>query len=116
MSDPFRIAAYQKRLVTLGLVILLALASLAIGYLRFGTINIGGKPAMVEVVRVGTRPVSRVAGGTAPVVTVRMPDGSIRQVEATWGDVDNCVPGRWLSVHESAAALQVGQPGCSVRE
>jgi hypothetical protein len=113
MNDPFLTVMFRQRLATGGAVLAVAALVLTIGYLQVGTVNTGGTLAKAEVLRVGTRPAARVAGGNLPVVTVRMADGSVRQVQATWADVENCVPGRWLSLVENGAALQVARPGCS---
>ena len=84
-----------------------------IAFLQFGTVMIGGTLVRAEILRLGRRPVAGVAGGNLPVVTVRMADGTVRQVQATWADVEDCVPGRWLSLVKSGAALQFGRPGCN---
>jgi len=84
----------------------------ALTWLSFQGLVTDGTPVKAEVVQFGTYPASKVAGGGLPVLTVRLPDGSIRNVEATWADVDNCAPGRWISLLEQGRALQVGRPGC----
>lgn len=64
------------------------------------------------MLRVGTRAVARVAGGDLPILTVKLPDGSVRDVQATWADVDRCRPGRSISLLQQGQALQVARPGC----
>jgi carbonic anhydrase/acetyltransferase-like protein (isoleucine patch superfamily) len=93
---------------------LVALAALvgAISYLRFGAIVTNGHVVEAEVLYLGTRSAARVAGGDLPIVTVRLPDGSVREVQATWADVDDCKAGRWISLLQDGTALQVAQPGC----
>ena len=85
----------------------------AIAYLQFGWVIMGGNVLKAEVLRFGTYPVGGVAGGNLPIVTVRLPDGSVRQVRATWADLDDCRVGRWLSLLQHGTALQIGKPGCS---
>ena len=94
------------------LVVLAALLG-AISYLEFSTVVTNGRVVKAEVLRLGTRPAARVAGGDLPIVTVRLPDGSIRDVQATWADVNDCKPGRWISLVQHGTAAQVGQPGCN---
>ena len=95
-----------------GASILLAALLLAIGYIEFGIAITDGKVVKAKVLRLGTHPVAGSAGGNLPIVTVRLPDGSVRQVKATWADVDNCKPSRWLSLLKYGTALQIAQPGC----
>ena len=93
--------------------VLLAGMLCAIAYLEFGSVVTNGRVVRAEVLRLGARPAARVAGGSLPIVTVRLPDGSIRDVQATWADVKDCKPGRWLSLVQQGTALQVGRPGCN---
>lgn len=69
-----------------------------------------------EVLRLGMHPVGGVAGGDLPILAVRLPDGSVRDVEATWADVNDCKPGRWISLLQHGIAVQIGQPGCKTRD
>ena len=100
---------YIKKAV--GLVLLLALA-FTIACLTFSTAVTSGTDVKAEVLNFGMVPAARVAGGDLPILTVRLADGSIRVVRATWADVDNCMPGRWISLVRKGSALQVGVPGC----
>ncbi len=95
-----------------GLVLLVALAC-AISYFEFSGVVTGGTDVKAEVVDFGMVPAGRVAGGDLPILTVRLQDGSIRAVRATWADVNNCMPGRWISLVRNGTALQVGVPGCN---
>jgi hypothetical protein len=96
-----------------GAFVVLAALSGVIAYLKFGMVITDGIVVKAEVLRVGTYPAGGVAGGNLPIVTVRLPDGSVRQVQATWADFDNCSRGRWLSLIQHGPALLVGKPGCS---
>ena len=113
MADPFRTLALRSRVMKAGALVLLAIFLGAIAYLQFGSVVTEGRDVKAEVLRLGTYPVAGVAGGNLPIVTVRLPDGSIREVRATWADVNDCMPGRWISLVQRGTALQVGQPGCS---
>jgi hypothetical protein len=113
MADPFRTVALRARVMKAGALVLLAGFLCAISYLEFGTVLTNGRVVKAEVLSLGTRPAARVAGGDLPIVTVRLPDGSIREVQATWADVNDCKPGRWISLLQHGTAVQVGQPGCN---
>src|SRR4051812_27726800 len=112
MTDPFRTAALRGRVIAAGALLLLAALIFAVSYLDFGTALTDGHVVKAEVLRLGTRPAARVAGGDLPILTVQLPDGSVRDVQATWADVNVCKPGRLISLLQQGDALQVGQPGC----
>jgi hypothetical protein len=112
MTDPFRTAALRARITAAGALAFIAALILAISSLHFGTAVTHGQVVKAEVLRLGTHPAARVAGGDLPIITVRLPDGSIRDVQATWADVNGCKPGRSISLLQQGKALQVGQPGC----
>jgi len=112
MTDPFKTVAFRSRTVKASALIVLTGIVVAIGYLKFGTVITGGRAVKAEVLRLGTRPTGGVAGANLPVLTVRMPDGSIRQVRATWADVNDCKPGRSISILQQGTAVLVGRPGC----
>ncbi len=113
MTDPFRTVAFRARIMKASALIILIGFVVVIGYLEFGTVITDGRAMKAEVLRVGTRPTGRVAGANLPVLTVRMPDGSIRQVLATWADVSDCKPGRSISILQQGTAVLVGRPGCN---
>ena len=98
--------------MTAGALVLLVALIYAKAYLNFGNVVTDGEVVKAEVLRLGTRPVARVAGGELPILTVRLPDGSVRQVKATWPHVKDCKRGRWISILQHGTALQVGTPGC----
>jgi hypothetical protein len=115
MADPFRSLALQGWIKAGGALVLLAALMFAISYLKFVTFGTAMTAAQVveaEVLRLGARPVARVRGGDLPILTVRLPDGSVRNVQATWGDVNRCKPGRSISLLQQGSALRVGRPGC----
>lgn len=78
----------------------------------FGPLVTAGRDVRAEVVRVGMIPAGPVAGGNLPIIIVRLPDGSVREVRATWPDVKACRSGSWISLVQQGTALQVGRPGC----
>ena len=112
MADPFRTLALRGNIVRAGALALVAAFLFAVWRLQFGTVVTDGLVVKAEVLRLGMHPVAGVSGGDLPILTVRLPDGSIRDVEATWADVNDCKPGRWISLVQQGIALQVGQPGC----
>ena len=112
MADPFRIAALRSRIIAAGGLVLVAALIVAVSYLDFGMPITNGHQVQAEVLRLGTRPAARVAGGDLPILTVRMPDGAVRIVQATWADVGGCKTGRSISLLQQGDALRVGRPGC----
>ena len=112
MTDPFRTVALRGRIIAAGALVLVIALILAVSYLDFGMPITDGHEVQAEVVRVGTRPAARVAGGDLPTLTVRLPDGAVRDVQATWADVGGCKIGRSISLLQQGEALQVGRPGC----
>lgn len=112
MTDPFRTVALRSRTNVAGALVLVAVLIVAVSYLDFGMPITTGHEVQAEVLRVGTRPAARVAGGDLPILTVRMPDGAVRDVQATWADVGGCKTGRSISLLQQEGALQVGRPRC----
>ena len=112
MTDPFRTVAFRSRIIAAGALVVGAALIVAVSYLDFGMPIASGHEVQAEVLRVGTRSVARVAGGDLPILTVRMPDGAVRDVPATWEDVGGCKTGRSISLVQQGDALQVGRPGC----
>jgi hypothetical protein len=106
----------MTHIVKAGVFVLGAALLCAVSFLRFSTVVTSGRVVKAEVLRLGTYPAGRVAGGDLPIFTVRLPDGSIRDVQATWADVNGCKPGRWISLLQDGLALQVGQPGCKATD
>ena len=112
MPDPFRSAALRSRATAAGALVVVAALIFAVSYLDFVPAVTDGHVVKAEVLQLGTRPASRVAGGDLPVLSVRLPDGSVRDVQATWADVNGCKPGRSISLLQQGSALKVGRPGC----
>jgi hypothetical protein len=112
-ADPFEGVVIRERIGTAALVALIGAIPCAIAYFGIGRTVTSGTIVKAEILQLSTYPTGRGAGGDLPVLTVRLPDGSIRNVTATWADVDNCAPGRWISLLEQGRALQVGRPGCN---
>jgi hypothetical protein len=92
--------------------VLLAVLIVAVSFLDFSTPVTNGRLVQADVLRFGTHASARVAGGDLPILTVRLPNGSVRDVQATWADVDGCKTGRSISLLQQGNALQVGRPGC----
>ena len=114
MTDPFRAAALRGRIIAAGALVLVVALMVAVSYLNFGLPVTNGQEVQAEVLRVGTRPAARVAGGDLPILTVRLPNGSVRDVQATWADVGGCKTGSSISLLQQRDALQVGRPGCII--
>ena len=114
MVDPFRTAALRGRIIAAGALVLVAALIVAISYLELGMPITNGHEVQAEVLRVGTHPAARVAGGDLPILTVRLPDGAVRDVQATWEDVGGCRTGRSISLLQQGNALEVGRPGCVI--
>ena len=112
MSDAFRAVALRERVTKAFALLLLVAVVAVIAFLEFGSVVTDGHVVKAEVLSVGARPAARVAGGDLPILTVRLPDGSVREVQATWADVDDCKAGRSISLLQQGTALQVGRAGC----
>ena len=112
MTDPFRTVAIRGRIIAAAALVLVAAMIIVVSYLQFGMPITKGHEVQAEVLRVGTHPASRVAGGDLPILTVRLPNGAVRNVQATWADVGGCKTGSSISLLQQGDALQVGRPGC----
>jgi hypothetical protein len=112
MTDPFRTVATRGRFIAAGALVLVAALIVAVSYLDFGMPITNGHEVQARVLRVGTHPAAGIAGGDLPILTVRLPNGAVRDVQATWADVGACKTGRSISLLEQGDALQVGRPGC----
>ena len=113
MVDPFRTVVVRERVARLGVLALIALLLCAIWYFWVSTDVSDGDTIEAEVLRLETYNAPPGMGGDLPILTVRLRDGSIRQVPASWADVGNCAPGRWVSLLQRGTALQVGLRGCN---
>ncbi|MFL6725747.1 MAG: hypothetical protein ACJ8FS_04430 [Sphingomicrobium sp.] len=100
-----------KQAVGLGLLLVLALLA-ALSLFWPPTYVTDGQIVEATVLRIGTYAVGSGYGGDLPIVTVRLPNGSIRQVKASWSTAGNCVPGGRVALLQRGTALQVGLRGC----
>lgn len=112
MVDPFRTSSTRERIAqAVGLFLLIAFTCV-VSYLMVRPDLTQGRLVRAQIVRVGMYSVGEGMGGELPILTVRLPDGSIRQVKSSWAAVNDCLPGRWISLLQRGSALQVGLPGC----
>src|SRR5260221_14294595 len=112
MVDPFRTVAIRERAahaVCLGALIAFICA---LSYVFVRPYVAEGRIVRAEVLRVGMHPAAEGMGGDLPILTVRLPDGSVRQVTSSWAAISNCIPGRWISLLQRGTSVQVGSPGC----
>ena len=101
-----------KQAAALGLLLILALLG-ALSIFWPPTYVTNGRVVEATVVRVGTYAVGETQGGELPILTVRLPDASIRDVNASWSTAGKCVPGSRVSLVQRGTALQVGLRGCT---
>lgn len=112
MADPFRTFAIRERIAYVaGLCLLIAFASV-VSYLWVRPYATEGRIVRADVVRVGMYSVSGSMGGDLPILTVRLPDGSIREVTSSWAAVNDCMPARRILLLQHGTSLQIGPPGC----
>ncbi|MFL6730581.1 MAG: hypothetical protein ACJ8EZ_11735, partial [Sphingomicrobium sp.] len=112
MVDPFLSAARREQLTKAGWLALL-IALLCIATFSWVRANVSdGREVKGAVVRIGTY-ADPLGTGDLPILTVRLPDGSIREVRASWQAANGCAPGRVVSLLQRGTALQVGLRGCS---
>ena len=114
MTDPAKSIFVRERVgqvIAIAVIVALALAS-AILVVWPPTYVTDGRLVEATVVRTGTYPAAEVSGGDLPILTVRLPDGSVRQVRPSWAAAGNCVPGSHISLRQRGIALQVGLSGC----
>jgi hypothetical protein len=114
MTDPFRAFALRSRMIAAGGLVLVTALIVAVSYLDARIPVTNGHEVQAEVLRVGTHPAARVAGGDLPILTVRLQNGAVREVQATWADVGGCAAGRSIALLQQGAALKVGRPGCVI--
>lgn len=112
MADPFRTFAIRERTAyVVGLCLLIAFTTV-VSYLWVRPYVTNGQIVRAEVVRIGMYSVSDSMGGDLPILTVKLPDGSIREVTSSWAAVNDCMPGRRISLLQRGTVLQIGPPGC----
>jgi hypothetical protein len=112
MANPVRSFVIQERIKAALWVSFLIVSVAAISYFGVQAYISEGTLIEAQVVRVGTYPASAAMGGDLPILIVRLPDGSIRQVTSSWEVVDDCVPGRWITLLRRGPAVRIGPPGC----
>src|SRR3954453_14868975 len=114
MVDPFQAVARREQVMKAGqLALLMAILSIAIfSWVRSDVSN--GREVMGAVVSIGTYP-DPLGTGDLPILTIRLANGSIREVRASWRAANGCAPGSRVSLLQIGAALQVGLRGCSAR-
>jgi hypothetical protein len=110
-SDPFRFESSREWLTTAGVVLSLLAIVVAALFSEYSYVFRSAQPFDAVVTKVGMRP----AGyeGDAPILTVRLKNGSIRQVMAPWSAVKWCEPGSTVSLIENGRGYRVGLRGCS---
>jgi hypothetical protein len=113
MTDPLRTLAIRELLAqALWLAVVIAFIC-ASSFLYLELFVTDARMVRAQVLRVGMYPAGDGAGGDLPVLTVMLPDGSIRQVRPSWSAVDDCMPGRWISLQQRGTFLKVGLRECS---
>jgi hypothetical protein len=112
VADPLRTFAIRQRAIQALWLCLLIICVGAISYFLVRPYISEGALIKAEVVRVESYPVSAAMGGDLPILVVRLPNGSVRQVTSSWEVVDDCMPGRWITLLQRGPALRIGPPGC----
>jgi len=111
MVDPFQGVVRRELITRVGwLALLIAfLCILSFAWTRADVID--GRDVKATVVALGSYPDPR-GTGDSPLLTVRLPDGSTRQVLASWPAVSRCMPGRSVELRQRGPALKMGLRGC----
>jgi hypothetical protein len=109
MKDPFKAHANSERLKFVFVMILLLVPVTALAILLDPTKGGGGDEVQAEVLGFGTRATLR---GDQPLLTLRLPNGSIRQIPASRKAVQGCKKGSRISLIQRAGFLGVGIRGC----
>ena len=112
MTDPFRAAARRERFTQV-VWLVVSLAFLCLLLFAWSRANLtDGREVTALVIKVGTYP-DPLGTGDSPLLTVRLSDGSIRQLPSSWEKASGCVTGSRVSLVERGIALKVGLLGCS---
>lgn len=110
MSDPFSYQIrFERRRAGIWLLIL-AVFPAAISFLFSRAWDPRGQLVEARVLHFGNRATKY---GDRPVVTVRLNNGSIRQIQTTWPALHNCQPGDRISLLQRGTALNVGVRACA---
>src|SRR5262245_51666974 len=97
MVDPFQVIARREYIAKAAWLVLL-IVSLCLATFAWVRADVSDGPEVRAVVeRLGTYP-HPLGTGDRPILTVRLPDGSIRQVRASWKAVNGCGPGSRVSL------------------
>ena len=112
MIDPFQPVARRERFQKAMWILLLLAFLCTLAFVWFRSNLSDGKEVEAVVVKVGTYP-DPLGTGDSPILTVRLTDGSIRQLMAPWNRVNACMPGSRVSVVQRGVALKIGLLGCS---
>ena len=111
MADPFQAVARRERIAKAGWIALL-IALLCAVFLSWFLGDVSkGHEVKATILRVGTY-ADPLGTGDSPVLTVQLPDGSVREVPTSWRAANGCAPGRAVSLLERGTALQVSLRGC----
>ena len=114
MADPFRAEVVRERMTrAVGLALLIVFLS-AIVFVWVRAQAGDGRNVQAVVMRIGTY-ADPLGTGDLPILTVRLPDGSIHQVTASWPAVDRCTPGSSVPLVQRGTSLRVALSGCRPR-
>jgi hypothetical protein len=114
MVDSSRTIIIRERvhhLIGLGLLVIAAFLAALLAFWP-PTYVTDGQLVQATVVRIWMHSTGEGSGGDLPILAVRLPDGSIRQVPASWATAGNCLPGSQVGLRQHGSALQVGLRGC----
>lgn len=111
--DPFRDEITRDRVTqAVGVLLLLAFLSALILVVPLNDFR-RAKSIHAVVLRLGTYPDE--TAGDLPILTLRMRNGSIRQVRTSWSGAKWCAPGTRVWLLQRGSNLQVALRGCERR-
>lgn len=113
-ADPFQAEALRARLTSAGGLLMLLAFMGALVWLVVSTDLRHERNIEAVVVRIGTYP-DALGTGDLPILTMRMPDGSVRQLQTAWPAVNSCQRGSSISLLQLGSHLRVGLRGCTPR-
>lgn len=111
-TDPFKAEAFRERRTLAGGLLLLIAFVFALLWWALSFDFPHERQIEATVVRVGTYP-DPLATGDSPILTLRLADGSIRQLPTSWPAAINCRAGSNISLLKSGNTLRVGLLGCN---